>query len=169
MNLCEIKWDNANTYDDITTMVIQTIQQDEPCIGQLIRFNQKNFIINKISEAVAMYNSMLPQQRAISVQGIVNIASSFAEHPDVKNLSLSEMKSFFKMAFQQHRFGKIYAGFGYDTLIDWFNLFFEQRTQAVIEFRENQHQQFTMFEKQRRTRSEGDAFGSVGEIINRNI
>jgi len=112
---------------------------------------------------------MLPQQRAISVQGIVNIASSFAEHPDVKNLSLSEMKSFFKMAFQQHRFGKIYAGFGYDTLIDWFNLFFEQRTQAVIEFRENQHQQFTMFEKQRRTRSEGDAFGSVGEIINRNI
>lgn len=146
-------------------MVKETINTDQVRIGQLMRNDQTQWVVATVAEAVAFYNSMLPQQRALSVQGVVNLASSFTEHPDLKHLSMDELKTFFNLAFKQQKFGKLYGGFGYDTLLDWFNSFYEQRMELVIEYRENEHNQRTTYEKQRRTRSEGDAFGSIGSII----
>lgn len=165
MQTCEKEWETANAYESVTSMVTQCINDDKLTIGKLIRSEQKPYVIATISEAVAFYNSMLPSQRALSVQGIINIATTFTDHPDMKHLSLSELKTFFNLAFKQQKFGKLYGGFGYDTLLDWFNLFFEERMQETIRYRENQHVQQTMYEKQRRTRSEGDAFGSIGSVI----
>ena len=146
-------------------MVKECINTNELTIGAMLRNEQTSFVIATIGESVAFYNSMLSTGKALSVAGVMNIASTFAEHPDLRHLKLSELKTFFAMAFKQQKFGKLYGGFGYDTLLDWFNQFNEQRLESIVDFRENQHNQITTFEKQRRSRSEGDAFGSIGSII----
>jgi hypothetical protein len=158
-------WETANAYESVTAMVRECINSDEATVGAIIRANNQQFIVATIGESVAFYNSMLPTGKALSVQGVMNIASTFSEHPDLKHLRLSELKTFFSLAFKQQRFGKLFGGFGYDTLLDWFNQFNDQRMEQVIDYRENQHNQATTFEKQRRTRSEGDAFGSIGSVI----
>lgn len=146
-------------------MVRECINSNELTIGAIARNDNQQFIVATIGESVAFYNSMLPTGKALSVAGVMNIASTFAEHPDLRHLKLSELKTFFSMAFKTQKFGKLYGGFGYDTLLDWFNQFNEQRLERTIDYRENEHHQNTTFEKQRRTRSEGDAFGSIGSVI----
>ena len=146
-------------------MVRECINTNELTIGAIARNDNQQFIVATIGESVAFYNSMLPTGKALSVAGVINIASTFAEHPDLRHLKLSELKTFLSMAFKTQKFGKLYGGFGYDTLLDWFNIFNEQRLERTIDYRENEHHQITTFEKQRRTRSEGDAFGSVGSVI----
>lgn len=165
LQVCEKEWQTANAYESITTMVRECINSNESTIGAITRSNNHQFVVATIGESIAFYNSMLPTGKALSVQGVMNIASTFAEHPDLRHLRFSELKTFFTMAFKQQKFGKLYGGFGYDTLLDWFNLFMQQRLELLIDFRENEHAQITAFEKQRRTRSEGDAFGSIGSVI----
>ena len=167
LQVCATEWATANAYESITTMVRECINTNELTIGAITRADNHPFVVATIGESVAFYNSMLPTGKALSVAGVMNIATTFAEHPDLRHLKLSELKTFLTTAFKQQKFGKLYGGFGYDTLLDWFNQFNEQRLEQVIEYRENQHNQATTFEKQRRTRSEGDAFGSIGSIINK--
>ena len=163
--ICEKEWQTANAYESVATMVRECINTNELTIGAIARNDNQQFIVATIGESVAFYNSMLPTGKALSVAGVMNIASTFAEHPDLRHLKLSELKTFLSMAFKTQKFGKLYGGFGYDTLLDWFNIFNEQRLERTIDYRENEHHQITTFEKQRRTRSEGDAFGSVGSVI----
>lgn len=165
LQVCEKEWQTANAYESITAMTRECINSNEATIGAILRSHNEQFVVATIGESVAFYNSMLPTGKALSIAGVMNIASTFAEHPDLKHLKLSELKTFFTMAFKQQKFGKLYGGFGYDTLLDWFNQFNEQRLDEVIAYRENEHAQVTAFEKQRRTRSEGDAFGSIGSVI----
>ena len=163
--ICEKEWQTANAYESVATMVRECINTNELTIGAIARNDNQQFIVATIGESVAFYNSMLPTGKALSVAGVINIASTFAEHPDLRHLKLSELKTFLSMAFKTQKFGKLYGGFGYDTLLDWFNQFNEQRLERTIDYRENEHHQSTTFEKQRRTRSEGDAFGSIGSVI----
>lgn len=118
-----------------------------------------------ICEAIATYVSLLPQSKAVTPEAILTMGSYLTEHPDLKHLSITDLKTFFNLAFKQQKFGKLYGGFGYDTLLDWFNQYFELRTQEVINYREREHTNYTALEKRQRDRTEGDAFGGFTQDI----
>lgn len=145
-------------------MVAHMIQSKEPSLGVIMRNGGEDLVRVHVMEAIATYVSMLHASRAIGVDAIVAIVQQFMQHPDVKQLRPSELKTFFALAFTQQRYGKLYGGFGYDTLLEWFNTFYNERIDCIVEYRENEHQRATMWEKQSRYRSDGDAFG-VGEIM----
>lgn len=145
-------------------MVATSLQSTEPSIGAMIRNGATDMVKLHVAEAIATYVSLLHQSRSISVDSIVTMAEYFLEHQDVKHLKATELKTFFMMAFKRQRYGKLYGGFGYDTLLEWLNKFLDERMEAIVEHRDKQHTASTYYEKQRRTRSEGDAFG-IGQII----
>lgn len=148
-------------------MVVETLSSRDPSIGMIIRNGGRDLVKVHVTEAVASYVSLLHSSRSVSAETVITMVDYFLENADVKQLRGSELKTFFNLAFKQQKYGKLYGGFGYDTLLDWFNQFIDERLQCIIDYRENQHNQYTMYEKQRRTREDGDAFG-IGEIIKDN-
>lgn len=145
-------------------MVSNAIQSKEPSVGAMIRNGGMDIVKVHVTEAIATYVSLLHNSRAISVESIITMAEYFLEHQDVKHLKASELKTFFLMAFKRQKYGKLYGGFGYDTLLEWLNKFLDERLDAILDYRDKEHTANTYYEKQRRTRSEGDAFG-IGQII----
>lgn len=151
--------------DSVKKSVELTITSNEAKVGQIMRDGGTDLIRLHVTEAIATYVSLLPSSRMVTPEAIVTMGQYLTEHPDIKHLSVTELKTFFNLAFKQQRFGKLYGGFGYDTLLDWFNQFFEMRIQEVVEYREKQHTYYTQNEKVRRDRSEGDAFGGFLQDI----
>lgn len=118
-----------------------------------------------ITEAIATYVSLLPANKGVTPEAIITMGSYLTEHPNLKHLSITDLKTFFNLAFKQQKFGKLYGGFGYDTLLDWFNQYFDLRMEEVVNYREREHSNYTAQEKVRRDRSEGDAFGGFAQDI----
>lgn len=150
--------------ETLPAMVSNAIQSKEPSVGAMIRNGGMDIVKVHVTEAIATYVSLLHNSRAISVESIITMAEYFLEHQDVKHLKASELKTFFLMAFKRQKYGKLYGGFGYDTLLEWLNKFLDERLDAILDYRDKEHTANTYYEKQRRTRSEGDAFG-IGQII----
>lgn len=149
-------------------MVRQTVNNmQRVTVGLMMRDGQKELIQLHCTEAIATYVSLLPQSRSLPPNVILTMGEYFVDLPELKHLTIEELKTFFNLAFKQQRYGKLYGGFGYDILVDWFNQFFSDRCDEVIAFREQEHINITATEKMRRDRSEGDAFG-IGEIIKNN-
>lgn len=156
-------------FDSITKMVevkldLEATGHRETRIATLLKEGHKQIIQLHIAEAIATFNSMLSSNKINSPEAIMTMGEWLTDHPNMRHLTFSELKTFFAVAFKHQKYGKLYGGFGYDTLVEWFNKFFEERTQAVIEYRENQHLRYTATEKNTRSRAEGDAFG-VNEIF----
>ena len=133
-------------------------------IYSILQSENADFVTGIIAEAIANYVMLLPANRTINANSVIAISKAFTNHPDIKQLRLNELKSFFHMAFIEMKFGKAYGGFGYDTLIDWFNQFANLKFEEVIRFRANEHSQQTTFEKQRREKGE---MLSINQIINK--
>lgn len=112
---------------------------------------------------------MINVARNMTAAQAVKASELFMQIPNVKHLRLSELKLFFR-EFMNGAYGKLYEGFGYNNLVDAFNQFFEERVNAIVEYRENEHLRKT--DTPPRYRTEGDAFGNntrpIGEIINNN-
>jgi hypothetical protein len=155
----EVQLKTVKGYDNVKTCIELSIQSNETKIGQVIREGGLELIKLHVTEAIATYISLLPQSKSMSPEAIITMGTYLSEHPDMRHLSISELKTFFNLAFKQQRFGKLYGGFGYDTLLDWFNQYFDLRMQEVINYREREHTYNTQQEKQRRERTDGDAFG----------
>jgi hypothetical protein len=143
---------------------IQTITSQLPHIGAMYRDGYRDYIILHITEAIANYVAMLPSNRAVGVDAVISMGKTFADLPEVRHLSLTELKTFFHMAFARQSFGKLYGGFGYDTLVEWLKAYMDQRTDAIVDYREQMHTQFTNTEKATRSRADGDAWG-LNELI----
>lgn len=143
----------------IKTLVALTLNSKDASVGRMIRDGAEAVVKVHVMEAVASYVSVLHPSRGVSVESIVTMVDYFVNNDDVKQLKPVDLKTFFDLAFKRQKYGKLYGGFGYDTLLEWLNLFLDERMEEVINYREQQHQSFTTFEKQRRTREEGDAFG----------
>lgn len=152
------------------------IQSGEPCIGELYRTQPGNdcqhsaqqLVTLTVTEAIATYVSMLPASRAVAAEACIAMGKAFADLPEVRNLTLPELKTFLELAFKRQAFGKLYGGFGYDTLVEWLNAYFDERTEGIVQHRENQHLLATQSEKHRRDRQEGDAW-AAGDLISQNI
>jgi hypothetical protein len=164
LNHYETQLKEAKPSETLPAMVSSALQSKEPSIGLMIRNGATDMVKLHVTEAIATYVSLLHNSRSISVESIVTMSDYFLEHQDVKHLKASELKTFFLMAFKRQKYGKLYGGFGYDTLLEWLNKFLEERMDAILDYRDKEHTQYTYYEKQRRTRSEGDAFG-IGQII----
>lgn len=164
----EIEFTAAETFTSITTATQYALQHKTTRIGELIRNDCREIVQLHITEAISSFVMLLPAQRTITPQAVLQIGKLFTENDDLKHLSIQELKTFLSLAFKQMKFGKLYAGFGYDTLLDWFAQYCEDRMSEVIKYRENEHIRHTMYEKQRRNRSDGDAFGSIKDVINKN-
>lgn len=123
-----------------------------------MRNGGKQMIQLHITSAVATYLSLIPASRGLSNEAILTIGELFTEHPEIKHITVDELKLFLNFAFKQQKYGKLYGGFGYDTLLEWWNEYFQDRTKEVINYRQNEHTTQTTFEKGRRDRTV-DAFG----------
>lgn len=117
----------------------------------------------KVSEAIASYVSMLPSSRGLSPQGIIAMADAFTQLPELRHLTITELRTFLALAFRRQAYGKLYGGFGFDTLMEWFHTYLEDRQLAIVTYREAEHATRTAMEKGRRERHDGDAWGG-GEI-----
>lgn len=146
-------------------MVKATIDKDRTTLAKIINSGSKQVVQLHITEAIASYVSLLSNNKAISNQAILTMGEYLTDNSEMQQLSVCELKTFINLAFKQQKYGKLYGGFGYDVLLDWLNQFLDERFAEVMNVRDNQHRQHTMYEKQRRGRSEGDAFGSIGSHI----
>lgn len=166
LNSFEKNWAQAEHFGAIDKAAINAITQPNVHIGKFLDNGCKTIFQLKIGEQIADYVSMLPSGRGLSPQGIMAMTKAFCDLPEVRHLSMSELKTFFSLAFNRQFFGKIYSGFGYDTLMDWFNSFLEQRQQAILNYRENEH---IRYKSNFRERGLNDTWGnnSIGEIWNK--
>jgi len=163
----------AQAYESIQKMVevkldLEATGYREPRIVNLIKDGHKNLIQLHVTEAIATFSSMIATNKTTSPEAIMTMGEWLTDHPNMRHLSLSELKTFFAVAFKYQRYGKLYGGFGYDTLVEWFNKFFEERTEQLVSYRENQHLRYTATEKNSRGRVEGDTFGSIADIMKEN-
>ena len=118
-----------------------------------------------VTEAIATYVSLLPAGRGVSTGTIITMGDYFTDHPLLRQLTPDELKTFFQFAFRQQKYGKLYAGFGYDTLLEWLEAFFDERCEMSGQVNEQRHTQYTASEKRGRYRSEGDALAkSINQI-----
>ena len=145
-------------------MVKDTINKDRTTLAKIINSGSKQIVQLHITEAIASYVSLLSNSKGVSNQAILTMGEYLTDNAELQQLSVTELKTFINLAFKQQKYGKLYGGFGYDVLLNWLNEFLDERFTAVMNYRDNEHRQNTTFEKQRRTRSEGDAFGSIGSI-----
>ena len=160
----EIEWRDDKGFTSISSMVKNRDASPSTSIYSILNSPDKDFVTGIIAEAIASYVMLLPANRTINANSVIAISQAFTNHPDIKQLRLNELKSFFNMAFVEMKFGKAYGGFGYDTLIDWFNQFNEMKFEEVIRYRENEHMHHTTFEKQRREK--GEMLG-INQILNK--
>jgi hypothetical protein len=156
----------AKEYNSIQQVVKTTLMMENKSIrvGEIIRNGGKDLILLHVTDAIANFVIMLPPQRGVSTEAVIQISKAFTELHELKHLSIDELKTFLSLALKKMKFGKLYAGFGYDTLIEWFNAYFEERTEEVIRFRQEQHSNNSANEKTRRERSDGGAFGT--DVLN---
>jgi hypothetical protein len=160
----EVEWKDSKAFTSVESMVKNRDLQPSTSIFSIMQSENAEFITGMIAESIANYVMLLPANRSISANSVIAISKAFTNHPDLKQLRVNELKSFFQMAFIEMKFGKAYGGFGYDTLIDWFNQFNELKFEEVIRYRENEHIQQTTFEKQRRDK--GEMLG-INEVMNK--
>lgn len=151
----------------IKTLVATTLNSNDASVGRMLANGGEAIVKVHVMEAVASYVSVLHPSRAISVESIVAMVDYFVHNDDVKQLKPVDLKTFFDLAFKRQKYGKLYGGFGYDTLLEWLNAFLDERMEEILNYREQQHDALTTYEKQRRTRSEGDAFG-INSILQSN-
>lgn len=146
-------------------MVKATIDKDRTTLSKIIKSGNKQVVQLNITEAIATYVSLLSNNKGVSNQAILTMGEYLTDNAELQQLSVCELKTFINLAFKQQKYGKLYGGFGYDVILDWLNQFLDERFAELMNARENQHRQNTSFEKQRRLRSEGDTFGSIGSYI----
>lgn len=91
----------------------------------------------------------------MNAERITKITIEFFKQPEVLHLNIHELKFFLSEAFAM-KYGKIYAGFGLDVLLDWFDKFWAEREKTFEALREEQRIAFSGYEKQ--TRSAGTRF-----------
>lgn len=163
LNSFETNWAQAENFGAIDKAAIHAITQPNVHIGKFLDNGCKTVFQLKIGEQIANYVSMLPSGRGLSPQGIMAMTEAFCDLPEVRHLSMSELKTFFGLAFKRQFFGKLYGGFGYDTLMDWWNTYLDQRQEAIITYRENEH---LRYKSQNRERGTNDTWGSnsIGEL-----
>jgi hypothetical protein len=166
----EMQLQEAKEFESISNAVVNTIETNQPRCAELIRNGNKELLQMYITAEIATFASVLPASRSVTPEAVIQIGKMFSEHPDVRHLSLSELKTFLSLAFKRQAFGKLYGGFGYDTLLEWFGLFFAQRIDEVINHRVQTHNQRVQNEKHTRNRQEGDAFGAnhINTIVKNN-
>jgi hypothetical protein len=151
-------------YNSVNSMVKATIDKDKTTLSKIINSGSKQIVQLHITEAIATYVSLLSNSKGVSNQAILTMGEYLTDNKELQQLSVCELKTFINLAFKQQQYGKLYGGFGYDVLLDWLNQFLDERFAEVMNVRDNQHRQHTTFEKQRRSRSEGDAFGSIKSV-----
>jgi hypothetical protein len=164
----EVQLQQAKECESIHNAVVITLERGETKCVDLIRNGNKDILQMYVTAEIATYASLLPASRSLSTEAVITMGKQFIEHPDVRHLSLSELKTFLSLAFKRQAYGKLYGGFGYDTLLEWFNLFYAQRIDEIINYREMYHTKHTQSEKTSRGRSEGDAWGAISDIIKNN-
>ena len=152
-------------YNSVNALVKANIDKERTTLAKIIKTGSKDLIQIHVTEAIASYVSLLSNGKGVTNQAIITMGEYLTDNPELQQLTVCELKTFINLAFKQQKYGKLYGGFGYDVLLDWLNQFLDERFTVLMDVRENQHRQNTTFEKQRRTRSEGDAFGSIGSYI----
>lgn len=153
-------WQQASEHPTTRTAALEAVTAGHPCLGTLYKAGLHDLVVLHITEAVATYVSMLPNSRAVSAEAVIAMGKTFADLPEVRNLTLAELKTFMAFAFKRQAYGKLYGGFGYDTLVEWLQAYMAERTEVIVNYREQQHTQHTAPEKTRRNRSDGDAWGA---------
>lgn len=168
--LCGVDLANFNTCESVNTAVVMTLESNLIRINDFIRSDNIDVVGRYVISELSDFCAMLPPQRSATPEAVLKITKTFIQHPDVKNLSVTELKTFLSLALKRMKYGKLYAGFGYDTLLEWFEQFNSERMQSIVEYREGQHAQYTASEKIQRNRNYGDEWGvnQLNEIINKN-
>lgn len=163
LNFFEKNWAQAEHFGAIDKAAINAITQPNVHIGKFLDNGCQTVFQIKIGEQIADYVSMLPSGRGLNSQGIISMTKAFSSLPELRHLSMSELKTFFTLAFKRQYFGKLYGGFGYDTLMDWWNSYLDQRQEAILTYRENEH---LRYKSQGRERGLNDTWGnnSIGDI-----
>lgn len=122
-------------------------------------------LINIVANELVNFIGLISTPSSIKTENIWMVSKMFINLPNVKHLSVNELKYFFGQMYS-FTYGKIYGAFGWDTLVDWFNQFFETRMDVFANHSEDEHARNVGAEKAQR--SKPFEFGmSIGEILNK--
>ena len=148
----------AKPFDNVRQLALYQVQNKPQTLARFLETEEGKEVIRlHATEAIATYVSLLPTGRAVSAATVITMGDFFTQHPLLRQLTAEELKTFFQFAFKQQKYGKLYAGFGYDTLLEWLTMFFDERCETIADINVQTHNQYTAGEKTRRNRSEGDA------------
>lgn len=141
-------------YSNVVELVSNELNRKSDNIGLIIRNGEEELVQAFITKSISDYVAIISSSKGMSTSTILAVGKIFTINKEVKQLKISEIKTFFNLAFVEQRYGKLYGAFGYDVLMEWFNTFMDERQQAIIEFRNNEHDRYTANEKQFRNRND---------------
>lgn len=154
---------------DNQSLTISKIIQDD---------GAKKFLVNSVTTQLQAWLSLLSTTGNMDSKTTYRIVQEFFKNNLVKNLNIHELK-FFLSECTSMKYGKVYHGFGFDVLMDWFEKYWDIREREFETQRENQRMELTAHEKARRsgpfklqsvsgkaTEGELPDYNSVGEILN---
>ena len=137
--------------------------KDTVTIGALFRDQREMELKNIVQSELILFADLISTSNNISVTKAMLIAEKFLAIPQVKNLRIEELKFFFEEAFN-FRYGKLYGGFGWDVLREWFEIYWKERTSTAVNIQLDKHSRNTAGEKEYRTLSSGERFGAPTTI-----
>jgi len=115
-------------------------------LGALFRDQRTAEVENIIKAELILFADIISVANNISLKKAERMAEMFIAIPEVKQLRIEELKLFFQEAFA-FNYGKLYGGFGWDSLREWFSLYWKQRITTAVEIQLNNHSQNTANEK----------------------
>jgi len=145
-----------------------TLWREDRKVSDLIKSDQeREAFTNILANDIMRFVSLISAPTNITKDNVYLVSETFLAINDVKHLSLRELKGFLKSAFEL-KFGKLYGGFGLDTLITWFNDYYSERSKTFDEIHYNEHMRTIGAEKVVRDKPSTFSSGtsSLGEILN---
>lgn len=95
-------------------------------IGYLLKHEPESVEYIIASEIIIFADILGGTSNAMTVAKAVNIAKKFCELPELKHIRPEELAIFFREAFA-FRYGKLYGAFGWGSLAEWWQLFWQER------------------------------------------
>ncbi len=107
-------------------------------IGQLLKEEPESVEFIVVGELVMFADILGGTSSVMTPAKALNIGRRFIEIRELKHLRAEELAYFFREAFS-FKYGKLYGAFGWDSLAEWWRLFWDERITAAEEMSINDH------------------------------
>lgn len=99
-----------------------------PTVRQWVKENRAQAVIEVAAELI-LFADVINVKENINPEKSKRLAELLLDMPEAQGLNLSELRVFFREAFN-FRYGQLYGGFGWNDLAVWLRAFLEERAIA---------------------------------------